>query len=147
GHRNVTTSYGVCGFTDDHRTALRKHGTERVLIAYDRDKAGDRAAEALARDLMRRGIECDRMVFPPGMDANAYARKAGAAALADRIRNAVWLGRAAVSAAALPAEQGNNGLLSVGVSGSETDAADPPAASLLNEPPAASPVPAAPKPL
>jgi DNA primase len=71
GLRNVTTSYGVEGFTADHLDAFRKHGTERVRIAYDRDEAGDRAAEKLAATLMAEGIECFRVQFPKGMDANA----------------------------------------------------------------------------
>ncbi len=70
----MTASYGVEGFTDDHRAAFRKHGVERVLIAYDRDEAGERAAAALAKTLMadghRRATAC---CFPKGMDANEYA--------------------------------------------------------------------------
>ena len=31
GFRNVTASYGVNGFTDDHRAAFRKYGTRRVI--------------------------------------------------------------------------------------------------------------------
>ena len=31
GYRHVITSYGVSGFTDAHRAALRQYGTERVL--------------------------------------------------------------------------------------------------------------------
>ena len=38
GFHHVTTSYGVSGFTDAHRAALRRYGTERVLIAYDADE-------------------------------------------------------------------------------------------------------------
>ena len=53
GIRQVTASYGVNGFTADHRAAFEKHGTERVYIAYDRDEAGDKAAEKLAEELMR----------------------------------------------------------------------------------------------
>ena len=48
GFRNVTTAYGVEGFTSDHLAALKKHQTSRVLIAYDRDDAGDKAAEVKA---------------------------------------------------------------------------------------------------
>ena len=73
GYRNVTASYGVNGFTDDHREAFRKHGVKRVLIAYDRDEAGDKAAAELADELMALGIECFRVLFPKGMDANEYA--------------------------------------------------------------------------
>ena len=49
GFRNVTASYGVNGFTDDHRAAFQKHGTQQVLIAYDRDEAGEKAAAAAGR--------------------------------------------------------------------------------------------------
>ena len=30
-YRNVTTSYGVNGFTEEHRAAFQKHGTETNL--------------------------------------------------------------------------------------------------------------------
>jgi DNA primase catalytic core len=93
GFRNVTASYGVEGFTDDHRAAFRKHGTERVLIAYDRDAAGDAAAEKLAAELGGMGIEVMRVVFPKGMDANEYALKVQPAAqsLGLVLRQATWL--------------------------------------------------------
>jgi DNA primase len=51
GFRNVTAAYGVEGFTEDHWLVLERYGTERVYIAYDRDEAGDRAAEKLANDV------------------------------------------------------------------------------------------------
>jgi DNA primase len=95
GYRNVTASYGVGGFTDEHLQALREHGTERVLIAYDRDEAGEQAASALAAKLMAEGIECYRIQFPKGMDANDYALKVQPAAksLGLVIRKAAWLGQ------------------------------------------------------
>ena len=97
GFRNVTTSYGVEGFTDDHLAAFREHGTERVRIAYDRDEAGDRAAEKLAAVLMAEGIECFRVQFPKGMDANDYALKMAPAskALELVVRHAEWMGTGA----------------------------------------------------
>jgi hypothetical protein len=93
GHRNVTTAYGVEGFTQDHLDAFQRYGTERVLIAYDRDEAGDRAAEKLAHKLAGQGIACYRVLFPKGMDANAYALKVqpAAKALGLLIRTAQWL--------------------------------------------------------
>jgi len=95
GFRNVTASYGVNGFTDDHRRAFEKHGTRRVYIAYDRDEAGDKAAEKLAAELMERGIECFRVEFPKGMDANEYALKVTPAAksLGVLLNRASWLGK------------------------------------------------------
>jgi DNA primase len=95
GFRNVTSSYGVEGFTEDHWKAFKRYGTERVLIAYDRDEAGERAAERLAGELIEAGIGCYRIQFPRGMDMNEYARKLQPAAksLELVIRKAIWLGK------------------------------------------------------
>jgi DNA primase catalytic core len=97
GFRNVTASYGVNGFTADHRAAFEKHDTERVYIAYDRDEAGDKAAAALAAELMQMGIECFRVLFPKGMDANEYTLKVQPAAksLGVLLNKAEWLGKGA----------------------------------------------------
>ena len=73
GYRQVTASYGVEGFTDEHLATLQRLGIDRVVIAYDADEAGDRAAEALAHELAPHGIACARLLFPRGLDANAYA--------------------------------------------------------------------------
>jgi DNA primase catalytic core len=95
GFRNVTASYGVNGFTEDHRAAFAQHGIERVYIAYDRDEAGNNAAAKLAEDLMQMGIECFRVLFPKDMDANAYALKVQPAAksLGVMLNKAEWLGK------------------------------------------------------
>lgn len=95
GYRNVTASYGIEGFTADHLAAFKQHGTKRVLIAYDRDEAGDRAADKLADKLTAEGLECYRIPFPHGMDANEYALKVQPAdkSLGLVIRKAVWLGK------------------------------------------------------
>ncbi|MCP5197955.1 MAG: toprim domain-containing protein [Gammaproteobacteria bacterium] len=94
GYRNVTASYGIDGFTPDHLAAFKTHGTERVLIAYDRDTAGETAAEKLAQQLNAEGIDCYRLQFPKGMDANDYALQVKPAdhSLGVVIRSAIWLG-------------------------------------------------------
>jgi DNA primase catalytic core len=94
GYRNVTASYGVEGFTADHLEAFRRHGTERVLIAYDRDEAGDRAAVKLGEKLAAEGIASYRVLFPRGMDANEYALKLTPAekSLGLVLRKAEWMG-------------------------------------------------------
>lgn len=94
GYRNVTAAYGTEGFTDDHRATFCDHGIERVLIAYDRDPGGDKAAAALAGTLMGEGAECFRIVFPRGTDANSFACAATSAAeaLGRQIRAAEWMG-------------------------------------------------------
>lgn len=95
GYRNVTAAYGIEGFTDEILAAFKRHRTERVLIAYDRDDAGERAAEKLAAKLIAEGIECWRIHFPKGMDANEYALKVRPAvkSLGVAIRKALWLGK------------------------------------------------------
>jgi DNA primase catalytic core len=94
GYRNVTASYGIEGFTEDHLATFQHYGTERVLIAYDRDEAGEKAAQALAEKLIVSGIECFRIHFPKGMDANEYALavKPAEKSLGVLIRSAIWLG-------------------------------------------------------
>ena len=95
GYRQVTASYGVNGFTADHRAAFERHGTERVYIAYDHDEAGNKAADKLAAELMELGIECFRVQFPKGMDANEYALKTTPAtkALGVLLTGATWMGK------------------------------------------------------
>jgi DNA primase len=95
GFRNVTASYGVNGFTDDHLAAMKKYGTEKVLIAYDRDEAGEMGARSLAARLMKEGIDCYRLHFPKNADANEYALRTPPAetSLGAVIRAATWLGQ------------------------------------------------------
>lgn len=100
GFTNVTASYGIEGFTEDHLTALQRYGTQRVLIAYDSDEAGDRAAQKLTPRLQSIGIEVYRLQFPKGMDANDYALKVQPPhkSLGVLIRKAVWCGQGSAPA-------------------------------------------------
>ncbi len=94
GFRHVTASFGAGGFTADHQRAFGEHQVRRVLIAYDRDDAGDRAAAELAAELTAAGAECFRVEFPAGQDANDVAAGARNAtdALGRAIRSAAWMG-------------------------------------------------------
>lgn len=93
--RNVTATYGVNGFTEDHRQAFKKHGIRKVLIAYDRDDAEEKAARELAIELIAMGIDCYRVLFPKGMDANDYGCKVQPAgkSLGVALNNVEWLGK------------------------------------------------------
>lgn len=75
GFHNVISSFGTNGFTDEMLEAMKAYGTERMLIAYDRDESGDHAAAKLGERLAVEGITSYRILFPRGMDANAYALK------------------------------------------------------------------------
>ncbi len=94
GFKNVTSSYGVNGFTDEILQALISLKIKRVLIAYDRDEAGNVAAEKVAKQLNKNGIDAFRVLFPKGMDANQYAEQMvpPQKALALVIRKAEWVG-------------------------------------------------------
>jgi DNA primase catalytic core len=95
GYRNVTSCYGVNGLTEELLGALKSCGAQRILIAFDRDEAGDRGAEAVAKRLTAEGLDCFRLLFPKGMDANAYACTVRPAekSLGVVIRSAQWLGQ------------------------------------------------------
>jgi len=94
GYRNVTSSYGTAGFTEAHFKAMQTHAIERVLIAYDRDQAGEDAAQKLSKQFIDMGMESYRIHFPKGMDANEYALSVTPAtkSLGIVIRKAQWLG-------------------------------------------------------
>lgn len=93
GYRNVTAAYGTGGLTDDHVAAFERHGVARVLVAYDRDPAGDKGAAAVAERLGGLGIGVYRVNFPKGMDANSYALSVTPAAksLGMLLRAAEWM--------------------------------------------------------
>lgn len=93
GYRNVTCAWGAGGLTDDIVAALTDHGVKRVLVAYDRDAAGDKGAAAVAERLAPLGIGVYRVNFPKGMDANAYALGTTPAAksLGMLLRAATWM--------------------------------------------------------
>src|ERR1700678_3218554 len=97
GYRNVTSCYGVNGMTEELLGALKSCGAQRILIAFDRDEAGDRGAETLSKRLTAEGLDCFRLLFPKGMDANAYACavKPAEKSLGVVIRSAQWLGQGA----------------------------------------------------
>jgi DNA primase catalytic core len=147
GYRNVTAAYGVEGFTDELLAAFKAHGTQRVLIAYDRDDAGDRAAEKLAQRLIAEGIECWRIVFPKGMDANEYALKMQPAdkALGLLIRKAHWMGSNGSAPARVQAEPMAAEVAEPPSLAAKEEAAAPlPAPEPIPAPTLASPQPAAP---
>jgi DNA primase len=95
GYHHVTSIYGVNGFTEEIKSAFHKHATKRIYLAYDRDDAGENAARKHAEELMQMGIECFRVQFPKGMDANESALKTQPATklLGLFLSSAAWLGK------------------------------------------------------
>lgn len=73
GFRHVTTSYSAKALPDELLDALVAARVKRVLLAFDRDASGDTGTATVAAQLAAHGIECLRVMFPPGFDANRYA--------------------------------------------------------------------------
>ncbi len=94
GFKPVLASFGTNGFSDAHEKLLIESNIQRVLIAYDNDLAGNKAAEELAQRLQQQGLACFRVQFPKKMDVNEYAVtvKPAAKSLALVISKAVYMG-------------------------------------------------------
>lgn len=90
GFANVTWSYGVNGFTPDHWQLLRSCRPERIVIFYDNDEAGNRAANELVQKLEPEGVAVWRVELKPRSDVNDLVRssKEPRAALASLLAEA-----------------------------------------------------------
>ncbi len=75
GFKNVTASYGVNGFTEDHLALFKELGVEKVYIAYDRDQPGNTAAEKLSERLKTENISTYRVLLPKDSDVNDYVSR------------------------------------------------------------------------
>jgi DNA primase len=95
GFHNVTASYGVSSFTDEMLAAFINKNVQKVYIAYDRDEAGETAAQKLAVKLNSEGIETLRVNLPHKMDVNEYilSVKPAHKSLQVLINGAAWLGK------------------------------------------------------
>jgi DNA primase len=72
GLRNVTCCFGKNTFTDDMWTVLRRIRPTKVIIAFDNDESGNKAAEKLAPKLAKEGANVLRLKVPQGKDINEY---------------------------------------------------------------------------
>jgi DNA primase catalytic core len=152
GYRNVTSCYGIEGFTDEIPELFKKHNTNRILIAFDRDEAGERGTAKVAERLMTNGIECFRIRFPQGLDANNFAVAQGNNAsqgLGKLIRQAHWLGQG--KALSQPETAPDNTVVSGNTSGNPPQAAKEgedltPLAAVLPTETKPEPLPASPMP-
>jgi DNA primase len=94
GFRHVTAAFGADGWTPAMTTAVQEHGVKRVLIAFDRDSAGDTGAKRLATELAGIGVECFRVELPAGADVNDVTVQAAnpTETLGRFLRSATWMG-------------------------------------------------------
>lgn len=153
GFRNVTTCYSAKALPEELLAALVAAKVRRVLVAFDRDEAGDRGAAEVASQLSEYGVECGRALFPHGQDANAYALAVTPAekSLGLLLRSALPLGEVAGKAArpevsAAVAASPSSAALSAPAPSSLAAKAAPEAAAPACEGPTAPAVPPTPKP-
>jgi DNA primase catalytic core len=148
GFRNVTASYGTGGFTEDLLQAFIQHGIKKVYIAYDRDEAGNKAAETLAPKLMAHGMDCYRVLLPKGMDVNDYALKMQPArkSLELVIRKAEWLGNGKAAEDVAPEPGTAPAADSLKAAAKQGNATNPDTSPLLAAPALAATMPESPTP-
>ncbi|MBI5833853.1 MAG: DNA primase [Armatimonadetes bacterium] len=73
--------------TSDHLRLLRRH-TERVILCYDADTAGQRATDRAAVLFIEEGIEGRVLTLPPGQDPDEFVGEQGRDAFYERLRTA-----------------------------------------------------------
>jgi DNA primase len=96
GLRNVTSAFSG-RVHEDLLEALKKHGVERVVLAFARNRTGDAHAKHVTEQLVDLGIAVWRAEFPKGQDANAFAVRMKPASKSLRlvVKNARWIGKGA----------------------------------------------------
>lgn len=70
GHTNVVSTLGLRHFNEHHLFALQLHGVNEVLIAFDNNPHGNKAARQVAQILSSCSIHIKRIAFRRGFDAN-----------------------------------------------------------------------------
>lgn len=76
GYINVVAGSGTA-FTDEHARLLRRFADE-VVLCYDSDTAGQKAAVKTGFSVSSQKLECRVLVLPEGEDPDSYLRKEGA---------------------------------------------------------------------
>ncbi len=86
GIENIIAPLGTA-FTPHHARLLKRH-TDQVVLCYDSDNAGYKAAASAFTELAREGIFVRVAALPPGEDPDSLIRKEGVDALRVRLDGA-----------------------------------------------------------
>lgn len=96
GIRNVVAPQGTA-FTQDQARVLKRY-VDEVLLCFDSDAAGQKAAERSLDSLLQNDLIVRVAEMPPGEDPDSLVRRGGRDSFEERIANArnffdVWLDR------------------------------------------------------
>ena len=86
GIGNIVAALGTA-FTEEHARILKRH-TDEVVLCYDSDAAGYKAAAKAFRQLVAANLVVKLVSMPPGEDPDSLIKKEGAEAFAKRIKEA-----------------------------------------------------------
>jgi DNA primase len=86
GFRAVVASCGTA-LTSDQVRALKRH-TDKIVVNFDPDAAGAKAAERSIQLLLEEGLQVRIMELDGGLDPDEYCRERGAAAYRERLDSA-----------------------------------------------------------
>ena len=89
----VKNAVALCStaLTPGHLSLLNRLEAKELVLLLDGDEAGRKAVERLAGALFAGGVNCRVAVLPEGEDPDTFARKAGAEAVQDLVREAPTL--------------------------------------------------------
>jgi len=87
GVQNVVASQGTA-FTEKMARILKRNAAEEVILCFDADEAGGKAAERSLPALLGLDLGVRVMELPAGEDPDSLIRKQGAEAFIDRARKA-----------------------------------------------------------
>ena len=96
----IPVGVATCGtaLTPNHARLLHRF-TERVVVNFDQDSAGQKAAQRSIDLLLEAGLKVDLVELPPGHDPDSFLREHGVEAYRERLQRAVpyteWLIRRA----------------------------------------------------
>lgn len=86
GFQNVVAGQGTA-FTEFHAKALKRQADE-IVLCYDSDNAGYKAAERAFQALAPYGLIVKVAMLPKGEDPDSYIRKEGVEAFGELVKNA-----------------------------------------------------------
>jgi DNA primase len=86
GFRSVVASCGTA-LTSDQVRAIKRH-TDKIVVNFDPDAAGAKAAERSIHLLLEEGLEVRIMELDGGLDPDEYCKERGASAYRERLDGA-----------------------------------------------------------